>query len=201
MPKLVILRHGNTFDKGDVVTRVGGRTDLPLSVSGQAQAIIIAQTLKNRGYRFSAIYSSPLKRTVLTAEAVRDATSPCSDIKTLEALREIDYGPDENKPEDDVINRIGKNALARWEHDAIAPPGWRVDGENLRNSWRGFFDRLASEQGPILAVTSNGVARFAFDAVDSVFGDAVRKLKTAHYGIVDIDKNGSAHITAWNEAP
>ena len=27
MPKLVILRHGNTFDKDDVVTRVGGRTD------------------------------------------------------------------------------------------------------------------------------------------------------------------------------
>ncbi|MBR9836035.1 MAG: histidine phosphatase family protein, partial [Alphaproteobacteria bacterium] len=24
-----IVRHGNTFDKGDTVTRVGARTDLP----------------------------------------------------------------------------------------------------------------------------------------------------------------------------
>ncbi|MFZ4686424.1 MAG: histidine phosphatase family protein [Hyphomonadaceae bacterium] len=36
--RIFIVRHGNTFDKGDVVTRVGGRTDLPLSTSGSAQA-------------------------------------------------------------------------------------------------------------------------------------------------------------------
>ena len=36
--KVYIVRHGNTFDKGDVVTRVGARTDLPLSSSGQTQA-------------------------------------------------------------------------------------------------------------------------------------------------------------------
>ncbi|HAO37083.1 MAG TPA: histidine phosphatase family protein, partial [Hyphomonas sp.] len=38
MARLIIVRHGNTFDKGDTVTRVGGRTDLPLSASGLAQA-------------------------------------------------------------------------------------------------------------------------------------------------------------------
>ncbi|HAY06935.1 MAG TPA: histidine phosphatase family protein, partial [Hyphomonas sp.] len=27
MARLFVVRHGNTFDKGDTVTRVGGRTD------------------------------------------------------------------------------------------------------------------------------------------------------------------------------
>ena len=39
---IYIVRHGNTFDKGDVVTRVGARTDLGLSSSGQTQAEALA---------------------------------------------------------------------------------------------------------------------------------------------------------------
>ncbi|MEL6754250.1 MAG: histidine phosphatase family protein, partial [Pseudomonadota bacterium] len=38
MQTLYIVRHGNTFDTGDTVLRVGGRTDLPLSTSGEMQA-------------------------------------------------------------------------------------------------------------------------------------------------------------------
>ena len=36
--RLIIARHGNTFDAGDIPTRVGRRTDLPLVASGEAQA-------------------------------------------------------------------------------------------------------------------------------------------------------------------
>lgn len=198
MPKLVILRHGNTFDKGDVVTRVGGRTDLPLSQSGKAQAVNIGETLKDKGFVFSTIYCSPLKRTQMTAEAVRNATSPGVQITPLEALREIDYGPDENKPEAEVIARIGEAALAAWEKDAIAPPGWRVDAQALRQAWRQFFDQLADEAEPILAVTSNGIARFALDAADVVVEGVQRKLKTARYGVVSIGKAAHAEILEWN---
>ena len=38
MTTLIIARHGNTFDKGDIPTRVGARTDLPLVEKGRAQA-------------------------------------------------------------------------------------------------------------------------------------------------------------------
>jgi len=41
--QLFIVRHGNTFDPGDTVTRVGARTDLPLSSSGRAQADALAR--------------------------------------------------------------------------------------------------------------------------------------------------------------
>ena len=38
MSRVYIVRHGNTFDRGDVILRVGGRTDIPLSTSGIDQA-------------------------------------------------------------------------------------------------------------------------------------------------------------------
>lgn len=200
--KLVILRHGNTFDKGDVVTRVGGRTDLPLSNSGKQQAAAISEVLKAQGFAFTQIYCSPLKRTQMTAEAVRDGTAPDIAITALEGLREIDYGPDENKPEDDVLARIGQPALDAWEKHAHPPPGWRVDVQALRGFWRKLFDQLAAReagaQGPVLAVTSNGVARFALDAADSIPPDAPRKLKTARFGVVAIDIHRRAEIISWN---
>ena len=38
MTSILICRHCNTFDKGDIIRRVGARTHLPLSLSGRAQA-------------------------------------------------------------------------------------------------------------------------------------------------------------------
>ena len=56
MARLFVVRHGNTFDTGDVVTRVGGRTDLPLSKSGKAQAEKLAAHFA--GTRFAAALPS-----------------------------------------------------------------------------------------------------------------------------------------------
>ena len=64
MGRIIVCRHGNTFDKGDGVTRVGGRTDLPLSTSGEAQAAALAEHFA--GTRFAAAYCSSLQRTRAT---------------------------------------------------------------------------------------------------------------------------------------
>ena len=32
--KLVVVRHGNTFNSGDVILRVGSATDIPLTETG-----------------------------------------------------------------------------------------------------------------------------------------------------------------------
>ena len=58
MTDIYIVRHGNTFDKGDVVTRVGARTDLPLSRSGFAQAEALgANAILNVRYSTSSVTS------------------------------------------------------------------------------------------------------------------------------------------------
>ncbi len=198
MARLFILRHGNTFDKGDIVTRVGGRTDLPLSSSGLVQAAAVADVIMARNPSFTLIFSSPLARTMETARIVRDRTAPNVTIEPLEAMREIDYGPDENKPEDEVVARIGADALARWEAQAIPPAGWLVDPPALIDTWRTLFQRCASIDGDILVVTSNGVARFALDAADEIPTDAPRKLKTAAFGVVALSADGKGVILDWN---
>jgi len=193
--KLFILRHGNTFDKGDVIRRVGARTDLPLSASGSAQAAALAAHFERENISFTHVFSSPLQRARMTAEAVARGAK----IKTLPLLTEIDYGPDEGAPEDAVIARIGAKALQDWDERAVPPPGWRVEPAALIAGWKAFFADCAILGGPILAVTSNGVARFALDAADAMAGNFSRKLKTAAWGRVEIKDNGEAVITSWNE--
>src|SRR5262245_19245731 len=100
--RVFIVRHGNTFDKGDVVLRVGGRTDLPLSVSGRAQVEKLAQHFAGEGIRFASARSGPLKRTRETAAAILAARAAAPQLTTDLFLREIDYGPDEGRPETDV---------------------------------------------------------------------------------------------------
>ena len=197
--RLFIVRHGNTFDKGDVVTRVGGRTDLPLSSSGRVQAKALADHFAVQGARFATARSGPLKRTRETAAAILAADPAAPDLLTELFLREIDYGPDENRPEDEVIARIGKPALEAWERDSIPPPGWRVDPAAITGNWQELFSDLAESQGDHLVVTSNGVARFALSASGETRPDA--KLATGAYGILELAPDGTARVTQWNLRP
>lgn len=195
---LYIVRHGNTFEKGDVVTRVGGRTDLPLSPSGEAQAQKLAQQFVAEGVAFVTARSGPLKRTRRTAQAILAAQSAAPELTTDLFLREIDYGPDENRPEDDVIARIGKPALEAWERDSIPPPGWRVDPAAIIGNWQELFWDLRNQPGNHLVVTSNGIARFALAAAGNTRPDA--KLATGAYGVVEL-KGDEALILEWNRRP
>jgi probable phosphoglycerate mutase len=191
--RLIIVRHGNTFDKGDVVTRVGGRTDLPLSVSGRAQAEGLARHFAS--HAFATARSGPLKRTRETAAAILAAQANPPELTTDLFLREIDYGPDENRPEDEVIARIGKSALEAWERDFSPPPGWRVDPAALIGNWQETFAELRDQPGDHLIVTSNGIARFALTAASATGYDG--KLATAAWGVIVLEGE-MVGVEGWN---
>ncbi len=204
MTDVFIVRHGNTFDKGDIITRVGARTDLPLSISGKAQAEGLAQHFVDTVHcGFQKTYCSPLARTRQTAEKILSVFKEAPEIETLEFLREVDYGPDENQPEDAVITRLGEDALRAWDEEAIPPSGWDIDPERLKHEWRALFSDIASNdvEGPILIVTSNGIARFALDAMTefAMKPDSI-KLKTGAYGQVKIT-NQTIKLLSWNVRP
>lgn len=207
MTELIVLRHGNTFDKGDVVLRVGARTDLDLSVSGRAQAQTVGAHLSETYGAFARIIASPLKRATSTADIVRRATASPVLIDVDARLTEIDYGPDEGAPEADVVARIGQAALDAWEANAEPPPDWRVDLEALTENWRAIFRDLAANAtsttaGPILAVTSNGVARFALAAAIHDSKKSFRqKLRTGAYGRLLIGTDGNARVLEWDIRP
>jgi probable phosphoglycerate mutase len=200
MATLYVVRHGNTFDAGDVVTRVGGRTDLPLSASGRTQAAALAAHFE--GIRFAAALASPLERTRATARAIlsRRTDSPALLIRSF--LREIDYGPDENQPEEAVVARIGAAALAVWDADGTVPPGWIVDPAAIRSGWSALLQEIAGlpADANVLVVTSNGTARFLPDVVDEAPAGLDRKLKTGAWGEVLLDGKSSL-IKDWNCRP
>jgi probable phosphoglycerate mutase len=191
--QIYIVRHGNTFDPGDTVLRAGARTDLPLSQSGQAQAAALNRAFKAQ--TFDRVFASPLKRTQETARAIFQAAR----IETADFLTEIDYGPDEGRPESEVVARLGQAALDRWNTAAIPPADWQVDPNQIRQDWVEFFARC-DRTANTLVVTSNGVARFILDVVAGVGQDVPRKLRTGSYGVIALDPTGP-RLNAWNVRP
>ena len=205
MTKLIIARHGNTFGPEDTPTRVGARTDLPLVESGRAQAQKIGEWLTAHDLVPDVIYTSALKRTIETAEIAIKNTPWPHPTYPLAIFNEIDYGPDENKPESEVIARIGEQALKDWDERAIPPPGWIVNPDEIIQNWQNFAAHaLEEEQDVVMVVTSNGIARFAPHILgDDYAGFAAEhklKLSTGALGLFE-HKNGSWGCAAWNFRP
>ena len=205
MRRVFIVRHGNTFLSGEPPRRIGAGTDLLLTPYGIEQAQALGTHFARLGVRFDIALCSPLKRAQETAAqilAAQDAPRP--DIQTAGFLNEIDHGPDENLQEDKVRARIGTRALKAWDEKAIAPPGWRVEPEMRKAGWA---ECLRSEDGKnpsgtVLAVTSNGAARFAPLSDLSLQGQAKAldslKLRTCGYGEIHCALSGRPELISWN---
>jgi broad specificity phosphatase PhoE len=184
MRRLVIVRHGDTFAAGEPPRRIGRRTDLSLTAAGRAQAAALAADFARRGWRFDRVLAGPLRRTRETAALLAEAHD------VADWLAEIDHGPDEDRPEDEVRARLGAAALAAWDGDATLPADWRADTAALRSGWRA----LAALPGTSLAVTSSGVARFALLALGAT--GFPLKLRTGAFGVVE-----DGQPVAWDQRP
>ena len=204
--RLLIARHGNTFNKGDVVTRVGGRTDLPLVASGEQQGRDLGAYITQCGWTPAAVFSGPLQRARKTAELACAAMGiDVAGVATLDIFNEIDYGLDENQPEEVVVARLGDEAIDAWNKHAIVPDGWRVDPVAIADAWQEFAaDVLDQYQGRnILVVTSNGIARFAPHITGDFDGFASKHdIKVSTGALCVFENNGSGWIcTGWNIKP
>lgn len=196
MRRIFVIRHGNTFESSALARRIGARTDLPLVDSGRAQAQRLGAWFAGQRLPIGRLLSSPLLRARATADAIAAATGHGCD-GTLGWLGEIDHGPDEGRPEAEVIARIGAQAIADWDERGIAPDGWIVDADARIAAWRGFF--AEGGEGVDLLVTSNGAARFALLAA----GVAVEalKLRTGAFGELAVGADGAMTLVRWDERP
>ena len=93
--KLYIARHGET--PWNVENRVSGRTDIPLTEVGLAQAKLLADSAVGKG--IEVIIASPLLRARQTAQAVSAAIGVPVEID--ERLIELDFGKFEGAPRTD----------------------------------------------------------------------------------------------------
>ena len=207
MTTLIIARHGNTFGPKDTPTRVGKHTDLPLVDKGRSQAQAIGHYLKTHHMIPDVAYTSNLKRTIETADIALKSAEVVCPIQKHSMFDEIDYGPDENKPEADVINRIGHDAIQAWDTHATVPNGWIANPDNIIKNWHSFSDSLRSSadasQRTILVVTSNGVARFApyiTGDFETFRQNHTIKLATGALGILKYQKEHWS-VQGWNIQP
>ncbi|WP_454781633.1 histidine phosphatase family protein [Legionella sp. WA2022007384] len=204
--RLLVARHGNTFAPGDIVRRVG-TTDLPLVDSGLNQGRLLGNYLQNNGLIPDVIFTSKLKRAIQTAQQAQSTMGTNLPIETLAIFNEIDYGPDENQPEEKVVARLGKEAINAWEAQAIVPEGWKVDPSLLIQNWLDFSIRIRKEYPgkTCLVVTSNGIARFApYLTGDFATFSAQYGIKVATGGLCVFENNEPSEewqCLAWNIKP
>lgn len=220
---LIVARHGNTFEKGDVILRVGARTDLPLTAEGRAQGRRLGEKLAELGLRPTAFYSAPLRRTLETSTEIASAQGVNAEPIVEEFLTELDYGADDGRPEAEVARRLGEvelgdgdenatseafeaaglAALKRWDAEKRLPLGWtflqeRVD--RLGDDWRSFAARVVVEHSgeTVVATTSNGIARFATALLppDAPIPEKL-KLATGAFGVF-VWNGETWRLDAWN---
>lgn len=207
MITLIIARHGNTFEPYETLTRVGARTDLPLAAKGREQAKAIGRYLKNNNLFPDEVYCSALRRTRETAQIALDEINLSLPVIALDIFNEIDYGEDENQPEDKVIERIGKQAILDWEEKSIVPNGWIVNTDKIISNLQEFTvsitANLTKPRKTILVITSNGIARFA-PKISPYSPDSItpQSLKLGTGALAKLEfSQGFWSIKTWNEKP
>jgi broad specificity phosphatase PhoE/ribonuclease HI len=117
--RLLLVRHGETEASREF--RQCGRSDLPLTEAGLAQARAAARRLGARR-NITQVYSSPLRRTTQTATAVADALG--LPVRTDERLIEMDFGEWEGLTGQEIQDRDPR-LRERWlaEPTTLAPGG------------------------------------------------------------------------------
>lgn len=199
---LIVARHGNTFEDGEQPRWIGAGTDLPLTAKGGEQARALGFWLKERGLLPGAAFSSLLERARETARIAVAAAGLDLRIEQDRIFNELDYGPDENRTEAEIIARIGEKALRDWSERGIVPPGWSPSVETIRNNWLSFGVRVASayHDRTVLVVTSGGTGRFAACLAGDVPRPGDFKLATGAAGILRHDGEGW-RLGDWNVRP
>lgn len=193
--KIIIVRHGNTFQANETPRRIGARTDLPLVESGIEQAKKVGLYLATRQLVVDFMFCGTLKRTYQTAQILCNAANLNIPILQLEQFNEIDHGPDENKTEEQVTQRIGPTSLERWNRYGDVPNGWLAKKADLAAIWAEFAQQCVVERPhkTSLVVTSNGLAKFALNLVsplEKLPNDFDTKLGTGCLSIFEFTSSG-----------
>ncbi len=159
--RLLLVRHGEST--WNVVGRIQGQLDPPLTAHGREQALELAARL--RGHRLAAFYCSDLTRARQTAAALASAVG--MEPVPLAGLREIGLGAWEGKTAEEVCRDFPAEFQA-WRQERswdLIPAGEGACAFERRviATLRQILERHPS--GDVLCVTHGGVIQVALLAV------------------------------------
>jgi broad specificity phosphatase PhoE len=152
MTRIYLVRHGQTEWNREL--RFRGRADIPLDENGRRQARAIADALM--GKDISAIYTSPLKRSIETARPA--ATAFHLNIVTRQGLIDINYGEWEGLAYDEVRQRYA-DLYREWEErpDSVTFPSGESLEEVKRRSFSAFMKVVEENPGKSILIIPHRV--------------------------------------------
>lgn len=150
--RVVLVRHGET--EWNRVERFRGRTDIELNETGRRQARAAAQRLS--GWQIGAIYSSPLKRALQTAQPIAEACG--LGVAVLEGIADVDYGAWAGLSAEEARVQYPQ-AYETWVHAPLLARF--AQGESLRQvqarSWSALEEISSAHEGETILLVSHVV--------------------------------------------
>ena len=148
--RLYLIRHGATVLTAE--DRFAGATNVALSDEGRRQAAALAARLKS--VKLSAIYASPLDRTVETASIL--AAPHRLVIQPRDGLREISHGRWESMTRAEVL-AAHPEEVAAWDEDpyTFAPAGGESGLAVTARALPALMDIYAAHRGEHVAIVSH----------------------------------------------
>jgi|SRR3989344_2801293 len=146
--ELLLIRHGAIDNPNDVA--YGRLEGFPLSEIGKRQVSQLVEILKAKGIKFDIIYSSPLERTVQTAQILKDKLEVES-LVVREKLTDIDIGNLSGQPMD-VIRQ------AQFNSERLRVLGYTIETPNsvLARISDLFQETIQKYQGKCVAFVTHG---------------------------------------------
>ena len=169
MTRIFLVRHGQTaWNVGEIFR---GRADIPLDETGLKEADLAGDALKDE--TIHAIYSSPLKRSVQTAEGIaRYQNLP---VQPLEAIIDISYGEWEGKENKEVKEKYPDlyNLWLTEPHKVRFPGGETLD--EVRNRTMSAIEELIRKH------ENESIVLVAHRVPNKVISCAVLGLDNSHF--------------------
>jgi len=182
MTTIMLVRHGDTDWNVEEIFR--GRADVELNETGIKQAQLLSKYLEDTP--LGAVYSSPLKRALKTAEIIAGPHS--IGVKPSHDLIDFDYGEWQGLSHNTVKEKY-QTLYAEWlkNPNLVKMP----KGENLDD----VKERTLSLVGRLIAEYEGTIALVSHRVIHKVMICALLGLDNSHFWDIKLDTCG---ITTFN---
>jgi alpha-ribazole phosphatase len=180
--EIILIRHGETEWNKERVFR--GQMDMRMNSTGIAQADATAEALKD--VVFDAIYSSPLKRAMVTARRI--AMPHEIAVRAADGFSDMHFGSWQGLTEAQVEERYAP-LLKKWKE---SPARFRPPvGESTKKAWKRVNSQLREvlfKRGDIVSIRHDPCAMSVFKVLERGRYEAVRLNDTSHLRHLNLPK-------------
>ena len=182
MTEIILARHGETA--WNVAEIFRGRTDVELNETGLKQAELLAEYLSS--VRIDAIYSSPMKRALQTAEAIAGCGK--LGVNNTPGLIDFNYGKWQGLSRQEVKGRY-KELYEEWvsRPERVKMP----DGESLDD----VRERAIAVVDDVVNKYQRAVVLVSHRVVNKVLICALLGLDNSHFWNIKLDTCGISVFT------